>query len=91
MLIGYDLCERGNFMLERLKKEMQSYIEINYIKVGGIDIDILVGKDSPETIVIFACSSDIPGTLFEGIWDKNDNTITIAEYQREHEEFIYVD
>lgn len=89
MLIGYGLCERGNFMLERLKKEMQSYIEINYDKVE--DIDILVGEDSPGIIVIFACSSEVPGTLFEGIWDKSDNTITIAEYQRDHEEFIYVD
>ena len=76
-------------MLERLKKEMQSYIEINYGRVE--DIDILVGKDSPETIVIFACSMEAPGALFEGIWDKNDNTITIAEYQRDHEEFTYVD
>jgi hypothetical protein len=76
-------------MLERLYKEMQDYIEANYARVE--DIDILVGKDSPEVIVIFGCSSDVPGTLFEGIWDKNDNTITIAEYQRDHEEFIYVD
>lgn len=76
-------------MLEKLKKEMQSYIEINYAKVA--DIDILVGKESPETIVIFACSTEVPGALFEGIWDKSDNTITIAEYQRDHEEFTYVD
>ena len=76
-------------MLERLKKEMQSYIEINYDRVE--DIDILVGKESPETIVIFACSSDVPEALFEGIWDKSTNTITITEYRRDYEEFIYVD
>lgn len=76
-------------MLERVRKEMEAYIGTNYR--GVEEIEILVGKDSPEVIVIFACSVDLPGVLFEGIWDKSDNTITIAEYERDHEEFIYVD
>ena len=77
-------------MLERLKKEMQSYIEINYDRVK--DIDILVGKESPEIIVIFAFASGLPATLFQGVWEKSGNKIIIiAEYQKSYEEFIYVD
>ena len=76
-------------MLERIHEEMRNYIGTNYR--GVEELEILVGKDSPEVIVIFACSGDLPGVLFEGIWDKSDNTITIAEYGRDHEEFIWVD
>lgn len=78
-------------MLETLRKEMQAYIRIIYPGIEDTDVDILVGRDSPEVLVIFACSAHLPGTLFEGIWDKSGRTITIAEYERNHEEFIYVD
>ena len=78
-------------MLETLRKEMQAYIRTIYPGIEDTDVDILVGKDSPEVLVIFAYSTELPGTLFEGIWDKSGRTITIAEYERGHEEYIYVD
>lgn len=76
-------------MVRRIKEEIGNYISVEFDK-NDIYLDFLVGVERDDIVVCFANCKEIPATVFEGIWRKSDNTITITELERAHEEFIYV-
>lgn len=76
-------------MVHRVKEEIENYISAEFDK-NDIYIDFAIGVERDDIVVGFANCEEIPATIFEGIWKKSSNTITITEYERVLHKVVYV-
>lgn len=87
-------CEVGETMrediMQRVEEELEEYVKIKTEGREGVHVEIVAGIERSNLIVLFANTDAIPGTLFEAIWTEENMTLTITEYLKAAEEFIYI-
>jgi len=91
MLEGQEMSEiRREDVMQRVEEELEEYVKIKTEGREGVHVEIVAGIERSSLIVLFANTDAIPGTLFEAIWTEENMTLTITEYHKVSEEFIYI-